>query len=340
MSSSKSTFKKRVVSSDRVAAAESVAAHAPIVGDPRLVVPASSLPVAAAAEVGSIQDAAAGTPLFVQGQARVGFVYDVPLNLITSNPMPPRAVYTVDAVDDMSRELEKDGQITPATGYLNESGGVTIIDGETRFRGARSGGRPSLRIEIREKPDSDRTLYERARAANVERNEQTPLDDALRWRDMLGKGVYSSQAEIARVFGIGEDVVSRTIKLAEMPQKVIHAVAEWPDLVNLRMLGALREFWAVKGDEETLELILEVAKSGLGYRDVMARRKAAEKGPVTRPRSTRETVAFRGAKGEIKSFEKDGRLELVVKGLPDGDLGELIAKIRALFPKAEEGAES
>lgn len=44
-----------------------------------------------------------------------------------------------------------------------------------------------------------------------------------------------------------------------------------------------------------LELILEVAKTGMGYRDVVARRKAAVKGPVKRPRSTREALSSKGS---------------------------------------------
>ena len=99
------------------------------------------------------------------------------------------------------------------------------------------------------------------------------------------------------------------------------------------MLNALREFWDVEGDEATLELILEVAKTGMGYRDVVARRKAAVKGPVKRPRSTREVLSFKGAKGELKSFEEDGRIELSLRGLSHETAHEITSKLMALFPK-------
>lgn len=93
-------------------------------------------------------------------------------------------------------------------------------------------------------------------------------------------------------------------------------MAEHSDLLSQKMLNALREYWEVQGeeqrDEATLELIAEVAKNGMGYRDVIARRKAFEKGPMKGPRLTREVVTFQGAKGELKSFE-EGRVELVSK---------------------------
>lgn len=346
MASSKSTFRRRAIDPSAVTQAESIASAAPIVGDPRMGSPAvmtSAHPLqqaAKAAYVGSSQDASGKAQLYVPGSAVVGGIYEVPLSLITSNPMPPRAIYTPEMVDEMADQMEKSGQITAASGYINESGGVTLIEGETRFRAARSKGWASLRVEIRERPDS-KTLYKTARDANVRRNQQTPLDDALRWKDMLAKGIFESQAEIARELEIGPDEVSRTIQLAQLPARIIHALSVEPSLLNLKMLNALREFWQVQGDEATLALILEVVSQGLGYRDVVKRRQAAEKGPVKKPRASSESVVFRGAKGEIKSFDKDGRLELVIKGLPKEDLEDLLGRIRAVFPAdAKASAET
>lgn len=325
-------FKKRVVSADRVAAVESVTASVPIVGDPRMSAAEFGLseirPPIHAFKVGSSQDVTAATSDY-----QVGKVYDIPLGLVKSNPFNPRAVYTTTAVDNMALSLSTSGQRISATGYIDEHGQVALIEGETRLRGARAAGLATLRVEIRPRPASDRELYEDARAANVERRDQTPLDDAIKWKELLGKKLYPTQAALAKALGLGEDHVSRTLSLAGLSTRVIHAVADNPDLLNHKMLNALREFWEVQGDEATLELILEVAKTGMGYRDVVARRKSAAKGPVKRPRSTREALTFKGAKGEIKSFEEDGRLELSLKGLTPESARELTSKLMALFPK-------
>lgn len=317
-----SGFKKRHVSSDRVAAVEAVSARVPIVGDPRM----------SPTELGAT-DAA---PIQIAQHAndyKVGGVYEVPLGLVKSNPFNPRAVYTSNAVDSMALSLSTSGQRISATGYLDEQGGVTLIEGETRLRGARAAGLSTLRIEIRPRPTSDQQLYEEARSANVERREQTPLDDAIKWTELLAKKIYPTQVSLAKALNVGEDYVSRTLSLAQLPTRVIHAVAEHADLLNLKMLNALREYWEVQGDDATLELIFEVAKTGMGYRDVMARRKAAASGPVKRPRSTRETLSFKGAKGELKSFEEDGRVELSLKGLSPEAAQEITQKLKDLFPK-------
>lgn len=325
-------FKKREVSPDRVAAVESATASVPIVGDPRMSPAefglAEARPPIPVLKVGSSQDGGASAQDY-----RAGNVYDIPVGLVKSNPFNPRAVYTTTAVDNMALSLSTSGQRISATGYIDEQGHIALIEGETRLRGARAAGLATLRVEIRPSPASDRELYEEARAANVERRDQTPLDDAIKWKELLGKKLYPTQAALAKALGLGEDHVSRTLSLAGLSNRVIHAVAENTELLNHKMLNALREFWEVQGDEATLELILEVAKTGMGYRDVVARRKSAAKGPVKRPRSTREVLTFKGAKGEIKSFDEDGRVELTLKGLTPESARELTSKLMALFPK-------
>jgi len=317
-------FKKKTVSIERVAAVEMAAATAPIVSDPRVSASAASAPPT---QLGSIQDDKSAGTVY-----EVGKVYDVPLAALKSNPVNPRAVYTTMAVDEMAVSLTTSGQRISATAYIGEHGEPILIEGETRLRGARAAGLPTLRVEIRPRPENDRALYEEARAANVERREQTPLDDAIRWRELLSKKVYPTQAALAKAMKLGEDQVSRTLSLATLPSRIVHACAEHPSLLSLQMLNAVREFYEVKNSEdETIELVFEVARSGMGYRDVVARRKAAAKGPVRRPRSSREEVSFKGAKGEFKTFEEDGRIELMLKGLSVEAAKEVAEKIKALF---------
>ncbi|CAG2382785.1 MULTISPECIES: ParB/RepB/Spo0J family partition protein [Burkholderia] len=318
------TFKKKAVAVERVAAVEDAASLAPIVGDPRMAPPVATISQLRGGGVGSSQE----PPRYEIGQT-----YEVPVGKIKSNSVNPRAIYTASSVSEMAESLAARGQGQSASAYQDEAGDVVLIDGERRLRGARTAGLPTLRLEIRPKPASERELYEEARAANVERKDQSPLDDAIKWKELISRKIYPTQAALAKALRLGEDHVSRTLSLAQLPSKIVQAAAEYPELLSLKMLNAIREFWEVKGEEETLDLIAEAAKSGMGYRDVAARRKAAAKGTVRRPRSTREQLTFRGAKGEFKSFEEDGRIELKLKGLAPDVAAEISEKILALFPK-------
>lgn len=339
-----SAFRRRAVDLAQVEVAEKTAANSALVGSvksaaphapsPVALTPVVTLPSASESNLDSIQDSTGLAQMFIAGQAKIGGIYEVPLPLITSNPMPPRFIYTVEMVEDMIVTLRDKGQLHAATGFLNDSGGVTLIEGETRFRASRALGKPTLRIEIRPVPESMKGLYEKARAANADRKQQTPLDDAMAWRRMLDDKTYPSQVAIARAFNLREDDVSRTVSLASLPESIMHTLVKHPDLLNLKMLDAIRQFHDAKGQDETISLIDDVIRSGLGYREVHARRTAGVKPPpVKRPRSSRETVTFGEAKGELKIFEEDGRLEMSVKNLSAEEADDLKIKLRAIFQK-------
>lgn len=298
-------FRRRAVSPEQVATAESAAAVAPIVGDPRMtpVTPSGPQP----------ESTATVTTLYVLGQ-----VYDVPLERIRSNPVNPRAVYTPQAVDDMAVSLQASGQHVAATGFVDGEE-VLLIEGETRLRGARLAGLKTLRVEIKKQPESELELYKRARAANVERREQTALDDAIKWKELLGREVFSSQAALAQELGIkgGESTVSRTLQLANLSQPVVFALSEHPGLLTFQMLNAVRAYWEALGDEKTIEYIPLIEKNGWGYRKVAEDAANAQKGPVKRPRGSKEPLAYAGGKGEIKVFDGGRRLEVSLKGITD-----------------------
>ena len=263
----------------------------------------------------------------------VGHVYDVPLERLKANPANARALYSVSARRRLGLSLRARGQDTAATGYVDNNHEVTLIDGHRRWHACMDNGLPTLRVEIRTKPATEAALYLASRDANVEREDQSPLDDALVWRRLLERKVFPSQVALARTLGLSESEVSRTLALGELPPKVLQSLTEEPDLLKFKMLNALREYHEAQGEDRTLQLVIEAAKEGFGYREVEARRKACERVPVRRARSTRSEVAFRSAKGHLRLFEGGSRLELSIKGLSDHDSKELLERLQgALAP--------
>lgn len=305
-----SSFKRRTapVSTQSMAQLEQVAATAPIVADPRV----PGVPAA---------------PVFA-----VGMSVDVPLERIRSNPLNPRAVYPVHAIEEMAQDLVENGQRVPATGFI-DGDDIVLIEGETRLRGARFGGLKTLRVEIQERPASNLHLYKHARSANVNRRDQTPLDDAMRWADLLREGVFRDQQHIVDELKMSKTIVSRTMALTDMPQQLIKVVAEYPALMNLSMLTAIREYCTSRGLEAAIDYVPLIAKNGWGYRQVEEDAKPPA-AAVTRPRADRQPITFAGAKGEIKTFEKGGRVELKFTGLSAENAELLVQRLRALTTPA------
>lgn len=260
----------------------------------------------------------------------VGQVFDIPLKKLIPNPLNARALYSIGAASTLLESMEIYGQETAVTGYI-EGANVSLIDGHRRFKAAESLGWDTLRVEIRPKPASDKALYLASWTANKKRDDQTALDDALVWRRLLDLKVFLSQADLARATGVSETEVSRTLSLATLPAQVVQALSEQPDLLKYKMLNAIREFEQVHGINKTLALIVDVATNSSGYREVESRRKVLLAEPRQRETPVARNVRFHSANGTIKQFSKDGRVELVLKGLSDEDAKTLIANLEKML---------
>lgn len=337
-------FRPRSITPEQAAASQAAAAAllspqpVPSIGAPQSTAPTTSqgsrgLAIDPPAAPRRIDGIMAGTDSFAhpRGAWQVGTVHEVPLEWIKPNPVNPRAIYTAGAVEEMAQSLRQHGQRISATGYV-EGNHVVLIEGQTRYKGCEAAGLPTLRVEIKERPASIRQLYEEARAVNVERHNQTPLDDALRWTELLERGVYPDQKSLAAALDIDTGDVSRTLSLARMSSSVMQAIAEVPSLHSLRMLSALRRYEELCGsDDDTMRLLLEVKAQGLGYREVERRCKEFGRDPVKRPRAYKQVVEFRGVRGELRTVESEGRLELSLKGLKADDIQRLQERLQQLF---------
>jgi ParB family chromosome partitioning protein len=261
-------------------------------------------------------------------QPATGQLLDVPLGQLRDNPLNARRVVSQAGLEELATSLTARGQDTAAQGYLDEEGNVYLIDGHRRLEASRIAGKETLRVEIRERPGDEQELYLRSRLANTEREAQTPLDDALAWKLLLEKKIFESQSALCRKLGLEATFVSRTIGLAELPKAIIRMLSERPDLMNLRMLDAIKRFVDSAGEEAAQALILEIDREGLSSRDVDNRRKAAERGPIARQRSDHQLIKYEKGQATIKRFAGQGRVVVEVSQVAEeADVEHLVSKI-------------
>lgn len=314
-------FKRRAIAPAAAAAAVATTEHLPTVQGPA---------EALASTVVSIQDRGARS----HGHYQVGQIYDIPLNKFKPNPANARAIYTEAAQASMVESFRERGQLMAVLGFEDSDGAIILIDGQRRYRAAVAAGFTTLRVEIKAKPESDQQLYMASRAANNDREGQSPLDDALVWRKLLDNKTFASQAALARALAIDEAYVSRTLQLNTMPQTVLNSITQFPTLLTFQMLNALREYCAALGEEAILKLIPEVVTRDLGYRDVVARKNLGAHQPSKRPRADKERIRFGSGKGEMKTFEESGRVELTLTGLTEAELQAVRTRLKeALVPQ-------
>lgn len=283
--------------------------------------------------------AAARPRLVATSEAPIGQalgLQEVPLTLVHDNPFDARRVYRPTDVQRMADSLKTYGQQSPARGYWKD-GKCMLFYGHQRKRAAIQLGWTYLKVDVVEPPASDQELYLVSRAENADRAEQTPLDDALVWHDLLEKGLYATQEELGRAVGVSQETVARTLAYAKLP---INLMNECIDLgiLNRTMLYALVQFHKESGNEETTsKLIKEIKDGGLSTREVEARTRQLklekEQGPVVvkKPRSDTHKISYGKSKGVLKEFVEKGRVELRMDGLDDSTRGKLIAQLKQFF---------
>lgn len=280
---------------------------------------------------------------------QVGMVIEIPAGTAIPNPYNARHVNSQSRLDDLALKMQRDGQRVAALAYVNEKGAICLIDGHRRDSACRLANL-MLRVEIHRAPKDNKELARWSRTANKDRDDQTPLDDALAWKKLLDDGVYSSQAELCREEGLDTTTVNRTLALADMPKTLIAMLADRPDLMTLRMLDALNRFH--KAAEEVSDedksaalnlaeaLIIEVDKESLSSRDVDQRRMALQRGPVSRKRSAHQTVTYKEGQAVIKRFAGQGRLVLEVTKVVNESRVELLEdRINDLIKEILDGGE-
>ncbi len=235
-------------------------------------------------------------------------VQDILHNRHNARKLPPTAA----ELDRLAASMKKQ-QRTPAAAYLDRQGRVCLIDGHRRLAAAINAGLPTLRVELQPEPENDRELYLASRAYNAEREPQSVLDDAFSWRQMLEQGVYQSQAEIGRDLDINEADVSRIMSLTTFTPRIIDLLNGQHRLLNLRMLGAIRQYFSECGEDATKALIISAEDGGLSSREVDKLRKAFNKDRVTRSRSdTKSTLAFGKARATVRQFDTARKLVIEI----------------------------
>lgn len=259
---------------------------------------------------------------------------EVPLEKLHTNPFNARRVISQSALDELAATMKDRGQDVAVLAYTDATGKICLIDGHRRLRAAAIAGLKTLRVDMRPQPPDNKALYLASRQANNDREDQTPLDDALGWKMLLENGTYSTQVELAKDVNVSEAVMSRTLSIAEFPKTLINQLGERPSLMNLRMLDALKRYHVQAGDDATEAFILEVVKEDMSSRDVDNHRKSLSKTPVSRARSVVRAFKFDHGNSVIKRFAGQGRLSIEIKNVvKEEDVDSLYDEIEKLLSK-------
>jgi ParB family transcriptional regulator, chromosome partitioning protein len=304
---------------DKFARADEIinGANATMLQDPRLNT--SSVPTEQPVAPNSIS--LVGAPKF-GGQAQDGVdVRQLPLSQVLDHPRNARHIYDPSRVDEMAKAIVRDAQQVPVVVMPNQDpdkpGTFLVIDGRYRKKALTSLGRDTILASII-KPLPDREAYRLSLQLNVERNDQSVLDNALSWKSLLEEKVYATQDELAEHLNLGQGSISKVLGILELPPGVLGIIKTKPIAFGIRVVQELRQL-SKKMPERELELIAEqVREEKLSARELERLRDRADREPVTRERSRAYALEWAGRElGSMKEFD-DGRMKIdLVKAPPE-----------------------
>src|SRR4029077_4454512 len=119
--------------------------------------------------------------------------------------------------------IEASGLLQPIVVRTASGGTYELIAGERRLRAVQQLGWASVPAVVKEA--DDRTLLTLALVENLQRDDLSPIDEAVGYQRLLDEFAVPHQ-ELARIVGRDRSTVANTLRLLKLPEAVRTLVHE------------------------------------------------------------------------------------------------------------------
>ena len=197
-----------------------------------------------------------------QAQAS-GALRELPVTSIRPNPFQPRTHFDPAELTDLTRSIESSGLLQPIVVRSAGAGTYELIAGERRWRAVQQLGWANVPAVVKEA--DDRTLLTLALVENLQRDDLSPIDEALGYQRLLDE-FSMPQQELARMVGRDRSTVANTLRLLKLPLTV-------RGLLHEKKLseGHARALLALENPAAIERLATEAVAGGWSVRELEAR---------------------------------------------------------------------
>jgi ParB family chromosome partitioning protein len=182
----------------------------------------------------------------------------VPIAEIRPNPRQPRRYFDEERIAELAESIRHQGILQPLVVRKVEDGYELII-GERRFRAARRAGLD--RIPVIVKDISDAESLEMALVENIQREELTPIEEALAYRQLMEE-FHFTQEEVANRVGKSRPVVTNLLRILNLPEEIKEEVDR-----GAISVGHARALLVLDSSEQQLEMARTIMRQGLSVRE-------------------------------------------------------------------------
>jgi ParB family chromosome partitioning protein len=184
-----------------------------------------------------------------------GSIRNVPLERIDPNPDQPRLTFDEDSLQELAASITEHGVLQPILVRPGADGRFQLIAGERRWRSAQIAGLRQIPAIVED--IDDETALEIAIIENLQREDLSPLDEALMYERMTTEHGYSLR-KLAQKLGKDKGYIENRLRLADAPSEI-------KQLVSLRKdtLSHAYELLKVEDPRKRRKLAEQVARGEL-----------------------------------------------------------------------------
>ncbi|SDD56794.1 chromosome partitioning protein, ParB family [Cupriavidus sp. YR651] len=258
------------------------------------------------------------------------------ISLIDENPFNARRLYRPERVHELAESIRADGQLVPGIATVRD-GRRVLAGGHYRYRALKVAGKTRMKLLVH--PDlSDQQLYQLSYKENAEREQQSPLDNALAWRSLIDQGTYSSESAIAEVTGMSLPNVNKTLAILKLTEGVLDIVKERPEPFALSTLYQLTLLERAAGFQVATAMAVKIRDEVAVCRDVEEARARYENKPARKQKETSRQHRLLGADGQPLGVLKDwdsGKVTFEVTLLDPVRRQALVDELKARFASGQ-----
>lgn len=187
---------------------------------------------------------------------------------IEPNRSQPRKDFDENALSDLAQSISQHGLLQPLLVRPLPIGGYQIVAGERRYRACRMAGLTEVPVTIRELSDTE--TMELALIENLQREDLSPIEEALGYKALIDEHGFS-QEEVATSVGKSRPAIANSLRILKLPDSVLEYVKQ--DKISA---GHARALLMLESEEDMLELAELIYKKDLSVRQA---EKLAKKKP-------------------------------------------------------------
>src|SRR5215475_7868139 len=182
----------------------------------------------------------------------------VPVLEIRPNRRQPRRYFDEERIAELAESIRHQGILQPLVVRRVEDGYELII-GERRFRAAQHAGLDRVPVVVKDVSDAE--SLEMALVENIQREELTPIEEALAYRQLMEE-FHLTQEEVANRVGKSRPVVTNLLRVLTLPEEIKDEV----DRGHISV-GHARALLALDTPDQQIEMARTVMRQGLSVRE-------------------------------------------------------------------------